>query len=109
MYGVALLLQWPPRFTLELGLALLLVVLVSRLGGLGHQMFPDFGFFEEHCLMQPTALKVALEPPLCAPHARKVVEILYCLRPSVHSPSKPQWGSILLLVRALAPCSTPLL
>ena len=37
MHGVALLLQWPPRSTLESGLAILLVVLVPRLGGVGHQ------------------------------------------------------------------------
>merc|ERR1712025_1373783 len=49
---------------------------------------------------QSAALKVTLEPPQCVPHARRVVELLCCLRPSVHSPSKPQWGSILLLVRA---------
>ena len=48
-----------------------------------------------------------LEP---AKHIRVYrVETLYRFRPSVDSPSKPQWGSILLLVRALAPCSTPLL
>ena len=35
--------------------------------------------------------------------------ILYCFWPRVDSPSKPQWGSILLLFRALAPCSIPLL
>ena len=38
-HGVALLLQWPSRFTLESGLALLLVVLVPRLGGKGHHFF----------------------------------------------------------------------
>ena len=49
MHGVALLLQWPSRFTLESGLALLLVVLVPRLGGWGIKFFPGFGFFEGHC------------------------------------------------------------
>ena len=57
MHGVALLLQWPPRFTLELGLALLLVVLVPRLGGLGHQNFPDFGFFEGCCFHAASGAK----------------------------------------------------
>ena len=37
MHGAALLLRWPPCFSMELGFALLPVVLVRRLGGLGHQ------------------------------------------------------------------------
>ena len=49
MHGVALLLQWPPCFTLELGLALLIVVLVPRLGGWGIKFVPGFGFFEGRC------------------------------------------------------------
>ena len=49
MHCVALLLQWPSRFTLESGLALLLVVLVPRLGGWGAKIFAGFGFFEGHC------------------------------------------------------------
>ena len=49
MHGVALLLQWPSRFTLESGIALLFVVLVPRLGGWGIKIFPGFGFFEGHC------------------------------------------------------------
>ena len=34
--------------------------------------------------------------------------VLYCFRPCVDSPFQPQWGSILLLVRALPQYSTPL-
>ena len=49
MHGVALLLQWPPRFTLDSGLALLIVVLVPRLGGWGINFLPGFGFFEGRC------------------------------------------------------------
>ena len=49
MHGVALLLQWPSRFTLESGLALLIVVLVPRLAGWGIKQIPGFGFFEVRC------------------------------------------------------------
>ena len=109
MHGVPLLLQWPSRFTLESGLALLIVVLVPRLGGWGIKIFQVSASSKGAASTQSAALKVTPEPPQCVPHARRVVEFLYCLRPSVHSPSKPQWGSILLLVRAMAPYSTPLL
>ena len=76
-------------------------------------MFPDFGFLlEGRCITQPTALK-ALHWNLsvwCRTCARGGGElVLYRFRPSVDSPSKSQWGSILLLVRDLAPYSTPLL
>ena len=73
---------------------------------------PDLGFFEGRCFMQPAALK-ALHWNLsvwCRTRARGGGELVLCrFRPSVDSPSKSQWGSILLLVRDLAPYSTPLL
>ena len=62
--------------------------------------------------MQPVALKelrcnLSVWYRTCA---RGVGDsVLYCFRPSLENPSLPQWGSILLLVRALAPCITPLL
>ena len=42
MHGAALLLQWPPRFTLVLDVYLLLAVLLPRLVGLGHPFFSRF-------------------------------------------------------------------
>ena len=81
---------------------ILFVVLVPRLGGWGTKIFLDLGFIEGCCIRQPVALKVLHWNLLSVvPHART--------GPSVDSPSKSQWGSILLLVRALVPCSTPLL
>ena len=109
MHGVALLLQWPPCFTLELGLALLVWPCCHGWVGWVIKIFQISVFSKGAASVQPAALKVTLEPPQCVPHACRVVETLYCLRPRVDSASKPQWGSILLLVRALAPCSTPLL
>ena len=40
----------------------------------------------------------------CAPHVHRMVEFLYYLSTSMHSPSKPQWGSIMLLVRGMCFC-----
>ena len=50
------------------------VVLVPRLGGMGHQLFPDFGDFGERCFVQPAPLKVTGTSSVL-PHARRVVEI----------------------------------
>ena len=113
-HGVALLLHWLSRSTLELACHLPSCGLGATVGWVGvPNFFPDFGFLlEGRCITQPTALK-ALHWNLsvwCRTCARGGGElVLYCFRPSVDSPSKSQWGSILLLVRDLAPYSTPLL
>ena len=92
----------------------LLVVLVPRLGGLGRQNFfsqisafsKDAASCSQRCSRHYTGTSQC-----DAARARGVVENLFLrrFRPSVDSPSKSQWGSILLLVRDLAPYSTPLL
>ena len=55
-HGVALLLHWLSRSTLEWCATSLHVVLVPRLGGLGRNFFPDLGFLEGRCIKQPAVL-----------------------------------------------------
>ena len=103
-HGVALLLHWPSRSTLEIVCQLLAVVLVPRLGGLGCQNFFRFRLKRRELHTQPVTLKV-LHCNLSVWYRTRARgggdSVLYCFRPSVDNPSKPQWGSILLLVRAL--------
>ena len=112
-HGVALLLHWLSRSTLEIACHLPSCGLGATVGWVGApKFFPDLDFFEGRCFMQPAVLK-ALHWNLsvwCRTRARGGGElVLRRFRPSVDSPSKSQWGSILLLVRDLAPYSTPLL
>ena len=91
---------------------LLLVVLVPRLGGLGHEFLSISWLLKDAASCSQGRLRPTLKPPRCgAARALGVVETLFSTASGPVSrvllPS--QWGSTLLLVRALAPYSTLLL
>ena len=107
MHGVALLLQW-----LVLGnwVSPYFCGLGATVGWVGHQNVSDSVTLESAAFCSHRRLRSHLEPLQCdRMRAGWSSSDLYCFRACVDSSPTPQWGSMPLLVRALAPCSMPLL
>ena len=109
MHGVALLLQWPSRFTLGNWVSLSFCGLGATVRWNGASIVARFRRFRRALLCAASAAKGHwnhLGATACAQGAR---DFLYCFKACVDSSPKPQRGNIPLLARAPAPCSTPLL